>query len=265
MNRRVALAALVAASLAIGLTLAYQFRKPVMAALKPARPAGASYTVEQRVAQFGQGVAARLAADFSAAGVPYPPHEVAYLAFKDARQLQVYARSASSKPWRFIRQYEVLAASGKPGPKLIEGDRQVPEGIYQAELLNPNSRFHLSIRLDYPNDFDRRMAQRDGRTRLGGDIMIHGNAVSAGCLAMGDEAAEELFILAAKVGKERTRIVVSPTDWRTAAGAAPRHAASWSSELYAALRAELEQYPTAPARPEIGAAKMPLSSAPVSR
>ena len=248
MNRRIALAGLAVAALAIGLTLAYQFRKPLMAVLKPARTApGAPFTVEQRVTQFGEGVAARLAADFSAAGVPYPPHEVAYLAFKDARQLQVYARSASSKPWRFIRQYEVLAASGKPGPKLMEGDRQVPEGVYKAELLNPNSRFHLSIRLDYPNHFDRSMAQRDGRTKLGGDIMIHGNAVSTGCLAMGDEAAEELFILAAKVGKERTRIVVSPTDWRSpaaASAAAPRHAFAWTSELYAALRSELNQYPT---------------------
>ena len=70
-------------------------------------------------------------------------------------------------------EYPILAASGVLGPKLREGDKQVPEGIYGAEALNPNSKFHLSIRLNYPNTFDRRMAQSDGRTQLGGDIMIH--------------------------------------------------------------------------------------------
>lgn len=204
------------------------------------------YTVEQRVEQYGQSVATRLTSSFAAAGVAYPPHEIAYLAFKDQRRLQVYARNAGDQPWRYVKQYDVLAASGAAGPKLAEGDRQVPEGIYKAELLNANSRFHLSIRLNYPNDFDRRMAKRDHRSRLGGDIMIHGNAVSIGCLAMGDQAAEDLFILAAQVSKERTRIVVSPTDFRAGSSATPRQASSWTPELYASLRSELQQYPREP-------------------
>ena len=201
------------------------------------------FTVEQRVAQYGDGVAARLAPVFGAAGLAYPPHEIAYVAFKDERILLVYARNALTEPWRFVTQYPVLAASGQPGPKLAEGDRQVPEGIYRAELLNANSRFHLSIRLDYPNEFDRRMALLDQRTTLGGDIMIHGNQVSIGCLAMGDQAAEDLFILSAMVSKERTRIVVSPTDFREHEAAPLPQAPGWTSQLYDGLRSELVQYP----------------------
>jgi hypothetical protein len=39
--------------------------------------------------------------------------------------------------------------------------------------------------------------KKDGRKNLGSNIMIHGKNCSVGCLAMGDEAAEELFVLAA--------------------------------------------------------------------
>ncbi|MEJ7805231.1 MAG: L,D-transpeptidase family protein [Telluria sp.] len=207
------------------------------------RPKRVAFTVEQRLAQYGAGVAARLAPAFAQARVAYPPHDIAYIAFKDERVLQVYARSKTGEPWRFVKAYQVLAASGNSGPKLREGDRQVPEGIYRAELLNANSRFHLSIRLDYPNDFDRRMALMDQRATLGGDIMIHGNQVSIGCLAMGDQAAEDLFILSAQVGKEHTRIIVSPTDFRVRKAAPPQQSPAWTGELYEQLRAELKQYP----------------------
>ena len=56
--------------------------------------------------------------------------------------------------------YPVLGASGVLGPKLKEGDRQVPEGVYRVPELNPNSDFHLSLRLDYPNEFDRAQGAR---------------------------------------------------------------------------------------------------------
>lgn len=173
----------------------------------------------------------------------YPPYELAYVAFKDVMQLEVYGRMGPEEPWRFVRRYPVLSASGKLGPKLVEGDRQVPEGVYGAEFLNANSRFHLSIRLDYPNAFDREMGERDGRSKLGGDIMIHGSAVSVGCLAMGDEAATDLFILAALVFRERLRIVVSPTDFRVPGRSQPVVGVPWSGGLYDRIRAELGAFP----------------------
>ena len=201
------------------------------------------YTVEQRLEQYGPRVGARLRRAFAVAGLAYPPHELAYVAIKDQRQLQVYGRNASNGRWRYVKRYQVLAASGLPGPKLREGDRQVPEGIYKAAFLNPNSLYHLSIRLNYPNEFDRQMAQRDQRSRLGGDIMIHGNAVSIGCLAMGDEGAEDLFVLAALTNREKMRIVVSPTDFRVRNIAPSPQAPAWTGQLYQTLRQELRQYP----------------------
>ncbi|AKJ27384.1 L,D-transpeptidase family protein [Caldimonas brevitalea] len=207
------------------------------------------YTLQERLAQYGPDVAGRLRPAFERAGVPYPPHEVAYLSFKDTRRLEVYARASKAQPWRYIKHYPVRAASGELGPKLIEGDRQVPEGQYRAVYLNPNSRFHLSIRLDYPNTFDRRMAATDGRARLGGDIMIHGGAASIGCLAMGDPAAEDLFVLAALVSKERVQVLISPTDFRMVSNrVAPVDRPAWVGSLYEGLRAALAAFPREAAR-----------------
>jgi hypothetical protein len=202
------------------------------------------YSIDERVGQFGEQARARLARDFAAAQVPLPPAQVTFLAFKDTRVLELHARAADGW-WRLVRTYPILAASGVAGPKLREGDEQVPEGIYPVTLLNPNSRFHVSLRLGYPNDFDREMAQVDGRSDLGGDIMIHGSAMSIGCLAMGDEAAEEFFTLAAAVGLDHVKVVISPTDFRRggpmpAAGTLP----AWTIKLYTELASELAQYPS---------------------
>jgi hypothetical protein len=201
------------------------------------------FKVEDRLAQFGARAKARLAPHFVAAGTAFPPEEVALLAFKDARTLQLYARRGGPG-WRFVRAYPVHGASGGLGPKLREGDEQVPEGLYRVTLLNPNSRYHVSLRLDYPNEFDRRMAREDRRSRLGGDIMIHGKNVSVGCLAMGDEAAEDLFVLAAQVMPARMRVLISPTDFRQGAWLMPvAGSPEWTADLYRQLEAELRQFP----------------------
>jgi hypothetical protein len=202
------------------------------------------YTVEERLSQHGQAVEQRLRATFTQAGLPYPPAELSYLAFKDTWTLEVYARQSGEQPWVYVRSYAILGASGGPGPKLARGDNQVPEGIYGAESLNPNSRFHLSIRLNYPNEFDRQMALADGRTELGSDIMIHGSAASIGCLAVGNQAAEDLFVLAALATKEKLRIVVSPSDFRKPSTGVPMPVVNpaWAVALHGTLRAELQQY-----------------------
>lgn len=201
------------------------------------------FKVEDRLAQFGARANARLAPHFAAAGAAFPPEEVTLLAFKDARVLQLYARGAGQS-WTFVRTYPVLGSSGVLGPKLRAGDEQVPEGIYRVTLLNPNSRFHVSLRLDYPNEFDRRMARGEHRTNLGGDIMIHGKNVSAGCLAMGDEVAEDLFTLAAQVMPARVRVLISPTDFRQGAWLMPvAGSPEWTADLYRLLEAELRQFP----------------------
>ncbi len=172
------------------------------------------YTVAERLEQYGPAARARLLPRFSSAGVAYPPAFATLVGLKQARELRLYA-GAEPETQRLVATWPFRAASGSLGPKLREGDWQVPEGVYAVESLNPNSRYHLALRVGYPNAFDRQMAQRDGRTNLGGDIMIHGGAASIGCLAMGDAVAEELFVLAADTGLERITVILAPVDLRT--------------------------------------------------
>lgn len=172
-------------------------------------------TVEGVLAAIGSPVDKRLRPDFEKAGVAYPPPRLSLLAFKREKRLEIHAPDHSGR-FRFVRAYPILAASGGDGPKNREGDHQVPEGFYRIELLNPNSRYHLSLRVNYPNAEDRARALAEDRdpAGLGGDIMIHGGSVSAGCLAMGDPAAEDLFVLAARTGLDRTELLIFPRDLR---------------------------------------------------
>jgi hypothetical protein len=205
-------------------------------------------TIADRVAQYGPGVRARLAPYFRAARVPYPPTRFVLLGLKQERELQLFA-AGPDQPLAFVRTYPIYGASGGLGPKLREGDRQVPEGIYTIAYMNPNSISHLSLALSYPNDFDRARAAEDGRAddTLGGSIMIHGGSGSIGCMAVGDEAAEDLFILTADAGWDRGLIVVSPVDFRrTDLPADYRASTPWVNDLYAWIRAELDTLPLAP-------------------
>lgn len=129
------------------------------------------------------------------------------LVFKRERRVEVHAPA-----WATPIVMPMTATSGKPGPKLREGDRQIPEGVYRSAGLNPNSAFHVSMRVSYPNEEDRRHAKEDGRSRLGGDIFLHGGSGSVGCVAVGDQNAEVVFFLAAECGVES--IVIAPYDMR---------------------------------------------------
>jgi hypothetical protein len=171
------------------------------------------YRLARRLAEISPGATRRLEEKFRSAKAAWPTAEVAFVTIKDERAVELHAR-AEGGAWKLVHRYPVLAASGKAGPKLVQGDKQVPEGVYGVSYLNPASRYHVSLRVNYPNAFDRQMAAKDKRTNLGGDIMIHGKAVSAGCIAVGDEAAEELFVLAANVGLDNVKIVIAPSDFR---------------------------------------------------
>jgi hypothetical protein len=93
-------------------------------------------------------------------------------------------------------------------------------------------------------NFDRQQAQRDGRKDLGGDIMIHGNAVSIGCIAIGDAVAEDVFILAALTGLKNLRVVISPVDFRVRdLPTLPPGTPKWIETLYPTIRRELAKYP----------------------
>jgi len=229
--------------------LAFIFKSYIWAAISPvAMKFTKTKTVAERLEQFGEAARARLKPDFEKAGVAYPPRTVTLVGLKTEKILQIYATDSAGLP-RFIRSHPIRAASGQLGPKLREGDRQVPEGIYPIESLNPNSRFHVALRVGYPNAFDREQAAKDGRTNLGGDIMIHGSSVSVGCLAMGDEAAEELFVLAADTGLKSVFVILTPADFREGK-TVPQSAGlpGWTESLYQMMQARLGEFPKAPRR-----------------
>lgn len=200
-----------------------------------------AHTVESRLREFGDSVRVRIIPYFERVGVHYPPRKLTLIGLKEEKVLELYAADSKGKPERLIRSYPIRAASGGPGPKLRQGDGQVPEGVYRIDALNPNSLFHLSMRVNYPNADDKARAREDGRTDLGGDIMIHGNAVSIGCLAVGDEAAEDLFVLAASAKPENVKVILSPVDFR-ARTLEKDVAPGWTKELYSRIRKELRKY-----------------------
>ncbi|MGE3536175.1 MAG: murein L,D-transpeptidase family protein [Candidatus Tectimicrobiota bacterium] len=206
-------------------------------------PAGAR-RVDDVMSLYGAPVEQRLRPYFEAAALAYPPTALALLGFKEEKRLEVWAQQAG--PWVLLRVYPILAASGGAGPKLREGDLQVPEGIYRIEALNPNSQFHLSMKLDYPNARDREQAAREGRQQLGGDIFLHGRDVSVGCIALGDAAIEELFVLVVRVGLEHVTVLLAPRDLRQSRMGHGAGGPSWVEALYDDLRHALRPF-TGPA------------------
>lgn len=209
-------------------------------------PQAGDKRLAERLAEISPAAKRRLAERFTAASAHWPPDDIALVAIKDEKSLELHAR-AEGKPWKLIHRYSVMAASGTSGPKLRQGDMQVPEGVYGISFLNPDSRFHVSLRVDYPNAFDKKMAAKDGRSNLGGDIMIHGKNVSKGCLAIGDEAAEEVFVLAAQIGLPNVKVVIAPTDFRSrGVPAAEPGQPPWLPALYTEVASELSHFERPP-------------------
>ncbi|PKM35186.1 MAG: hypothetical protein CVV06_17610 [Gammaproteobacteria bacterium HGW-Gammaproteobacteria-10] len=195
-------------------------------------------TVEDVLQAYGPYATLKLASYFAKANVSYPPQKVAFIALKQEKKLELWAKDSGE--FRFIRDYDIQAASGVAGPKLRQGDEQVPEGIYRIEGLNPNSHYHLSMKINYPNEFDRFHAWQEGRSKPGSDIFIHGKASSIGCLAMGDEAIEELFVLTENVGVENVKVVIAPHDPRVYPLVADTEKLpGWTLELYSNISREI--------------------------
>lgn len=190
-------------------------------------------THEQVVARLGPIYRPALKAAIGEVESKYPPDRLRLIGLKRERRLEVWV--PSSNRWRRLRSYPVLAASGGLGPKLREGDYQVPEGIYRLTGFNPNSSYHLSVRVDYPNRDDQAAAATEGRLRLGGDIFIHGKAVSIGCLAIGDRAIEELYLLLADTRLSNASLVLAPSTTPKVPSGSP----SWWGPLYERIRTEL--------------------------
>ena len=199
-------------------------------------------SVESIAKKYGPKVEISLKNAFEKTQIDSTDFEMAILAFKKEQILEVAVRKNETENWKLLKKYPFTAFSGKIGPKLKNGDKQVPEGIYQMEYLNPNSKYHLSIKVSYPNDFDKEKAKQDGRTDLGGDIMIHGKSVTIGCIPVGDKNIEEIFILATKTKNKHFPIIVAPHDFRTNKTFPKIEAISWEKDLYENISKELTNF-----------------------
>ncbi len=199
--------------------------------------------VDNAIIRYGLRTEPELIRFFANAHVAYPPKEIALLAFKKEKHMELWAKN-ENQSWRFIHKYALTAFSGRLGPKLKERDGQIPEGIYRLTSYNPFSSMHLSMMINYPNSYDRLQASKDGRKQLGNNIFLHGRSVSVGCLAVGDRAIDQLFLLARRVGLNQTRVIIAPNDLRnskpaTSTFAQPR----WLPDLYKQIAAALNQFP----------------------
>ncbi len=192
--------------------------------------------------QYGPHANQTLKAEFKDAGLPFPPAKIELLVFKKERKVELWAKGHVSS-WRYIKTYPMHAFSGGPGPKLREFDRQIPEGIYRIVELNPFSALQLSLKLDYPNAFDRSHAKAEGRKKLGGNIFIHGAELSVGCIAIGDANINELFVLVGETGMRNVEVVSVPNDLRYEAPAGNNKAnLKWLPSLYAKLKNKLRNF-----------------------
>lgn len=120
-----------------------------------------------------------------------PPQHLFLRAFKEEKILEVWGNDSAE--WKLIKKYPICIVPGKLGPKIKQGDKQVPEGWYQIDSINPESDFHLSLRINYPNQADKIRSQNE--LDPGGDIFIHGDCFSVGCIPIEDAPMEELFWL----------------------------------------------------------------------
>jgi murein L,D-transpeptidase YafK len=147
---------------------------------------------------------------FRAKSLTYPPRAILLRAFKQEGVLELWAADADDKPYVLVHEYRICVSSGTLGPKRRFGDEQVPEGFYELDWFNPQSNFFLSMHISYPNASDRVLGSHKNP---GGDIFLHGNCASIGCIPITDEGIKEVYWLAVLVhnqGEQRLPIEIFP-------------------------------------------------------
>ena len=114
--------------------------------------------------------------------------------------IRTYKKEAEFEIWKMkpdgrytlLRTFPMCRWSGQLGPKVREGDRQVPEGFYRITpgQMNPTSAYYLSFNVGYPNAYDRAWGHG------GGSIFVHRACSSAGCFSMTDAQIDQIYAVA---------------------------------------------------------------------
>jgi murein L,D-transpeptidase YafK len=113
--------------------------------------------------------------------------------YKVEREMDIYVRKKGETKYKKLATYDICSVSGEPGPKRRYGDSQTPEGFYYVNRYNPTSSYYLSLGLNYPNQSDKIIGKSGN---LGGDIFIHGECVTIGCMPMTNDKIKEIYIYA---------------------------------------------------------------------
>ena len=148
---------------------------------------------------------------FSSNGLSCSRSNIFLRAFKNEGELELWAAAKDSDSFTLLKTYEICMSSGILGPKRMQGDYQVPEGLYYINRFNPYSNFYLSLGLNYPNESDRILGKSGN---LGGDIFIHGSCVTIGCIPIQDEYIKELYLICAyakNFGQSKIEVHIFPT------------------------------------------------------
>ena len=157
--------------------------------------------------------------------------------FKQESELELWLQK--DRDWVLFRTMPICAWSGRLGPKLKEGDRQSPEGFYEVSntSLNPNSSYHLSFNLGFPNAYDR----AHGRT--GSFLMVHGDCLSVGCYAMTNPGIEVIYgLVEAALGNGQTQVPVHIFPFRMSDENLARHRQNRWSGFWRELKPAYDQF-----------------------
>lgn len=140
-------------------------------------------------------------------------------AHRGPKVTQVTVSKSRRKMWlmhnkRVLRRYNIGLGFAPEGHKKAKGDGRTPEGTYFIDRRNPNSAYHLSLGISYPNANDVAAAKAAG-VEPGGDIFIHGRGPrfqrargdwTWGCIAVTDREMTEIY----SIVQTGTPIVILP-------------------------------------------------------
>lgn len=147
---------------------------------------------------------------FRSKNLDYTGFQAFIRAFKNEKLLEVWIKEKDANTFSLLHTYEFCTSSGSLGPKRKEGDLQIPEGVYHINNFNPQSKFYLSLGLNYPNASDKILSDKQ---HPGSAIYIHGNCVTIGCIPLTDDKIKELYIIAVEArrnGQEKIPVHIFP-------------------------------------------------------
>jgi len=136
--------------------------------------------------------------------------ELYFRAFKEEKLIEVWARDKNKPAFLLLKTFDICKTSGKLGPKRREGDKQIPEGFYRFTDFNPESKFFLSLKVNYPNRADELLGDT---SNIGSEIYVHGDCVTTGCIPITDDKIKELYLMAVdakSAGQARIPITIFP-------------------------------------------------------